>query len=351
MKTPSIEPGEIYFIGERDMRSGERSPYVKIGLVGPTRTSHDRLYDHRTSSPRELIVHGVVRTDLVAWAENALHKKFAKHRIRGEWFVLDDEIVQAAIRDAQELAMTLGPLVKVISTADTLRRQESDGTTIEATGEVLRWLADLSSAKVRLTACSQLDAEYTRLVRGLAEAGAIGPDVGEVKSRDKVEFDEKAFKQAYPDLWADYLIVKDKGVSGKFTVATTTESPLEHVDPALAAFATAFWRECSVADERGLITDSLKGSFLELEWHEKSASLDVVTAESHLKSACGTAEAIRDVCKWKRGKRTSDVFDEERFKADERGLFEQFCVNKSVKYVDINRTGLESVDMSKTLEE
>ena len=83
-----LTPGEIYFVRERDVKSGEISPYVKIGIVregakGP-RTSEERLLEHQTGNPRELFLHEVIATPAVEEIETRLHRAFAEHGVSGE---------------------------------------------------------------------------------------------------------------------------------------------------------------------------------------------------------------------------------------------------------------------------
>ena len=49
--------GEIYFIGEVDLKSKSHSNYYKIGIVRESdeRTTVNRLAEHQTGNPRRLI--------------------------------------------------------------------------------------------------------------------------------------------------------------------------------------------------------------------------------------------------------------------------------------------------------
>ena len=48
----STRKGEVYFIRERDVVSGEISPNVKIGLTRDDRLSTERNGEHNTGNPR-----------------------------------------------------------------------------------------------------------------------------------------------------------------------------------------------------------------------------------------------------------------------------------------------------------
>jgi len=86
-----LTAGEIYFVRERDIKSGEVTPYVKIGIVregakGP-RTSEERLLEHQTGNPRNLFLHEVINTPAVEEIETRLHRTYAEQAVSGEWFV------------------------------------------------------------------------------------------------------------------------------------------------------------------------------------------------------------------------------------------------------------------------
>jgi hypothetical protein len=85
-----LTAGEIYFVGERDLKTSEITTYVKIGIVregakGP-RTSVQRLDEHQTGNLRQLFFHEVIETPAVEEIETRLHKAFAQHGVSGEWF-------------------------------------------------------------------------------------------------------------------------------------------------------------------------------------------------------------------------------------------------------------------------
>lgn len=335
----ALQAGELYFIGERDRHSGELTPYVKIGLVGSTRTSADRLTEHRTASPRQLVVHAVVPTPLVRWAENTIHKQFAAQRIHGEWFVLDDARLAEAISEARLLADALGPLVALIDRAQTLGGLESDGTTIPATDDVRAWLRDLRSAAARVERCEELRSRYSRVVTVLVEAGEVGPEIATTKVVPRPKFDEKSFEASHPDLWARYLREVDRGVQGSFRKSGGGLPPIEEVDPGLAAFGLRFAELCDEAVSDGDSMEALKDAFLELDWRRRAADLDQEVAEARIKTACGTADAIEGVCTWRRRREVKPKFDEKAFAEAEPELHAKFLVEKLTQRTDLNRKG------------
>lgn len=71
------------------MHSPER--YVKIGRSWPHSLS-GRLEQYKVGSPFEVELIGVI-SNTSGFDEKSIHKRFAHHRFRGEWFRLDQEIL------------------------------------------------------------------------------------------------------------------------------------------------------------------------------------------------------------------------------------------------------------------
>lgn len=63
--------------------------YVKVGT---TRNLPKRLSELQLAMPFPLIFEGVIRGN--ATIETVLHRKWAEHHVRGEWFYIDPKIRQ-----------------------------------------------------------------------------------------------------------------------------------------------------------------------------------------------------------------------------------------------------------------
>ena len=102
-----IKGGELYFIRENDVRTGELTPYVKIGIVrdksGDERTSEDRALEHQTGNPRKLFVESIIKTPSVTEIEKIVHLLYAEERIYGEWFDFTREKFESAKKMATDL--------------------------------------------------------------------------------------------------------------------------------------------------------------------------------------------------------------------------------------------------------
>lgn len=97
-------PG-VYFVS---MGDGSRS--TKVGV---TVNLADRMHDLQVGCPEELMLRCFVQfvdADTARIAERALHRHFQTKgkRVRGEWFILDDEDIARAVASLKQL---LGPAV------------------------------------------------------------------------------------------------------------------------------------------------------------------------------------------------------------------------------------------------
>ena len=93
----SLKSGSIYFLRERDYLSGETSPCVKIGLVRGNKPTEDRIAEHQTGNPRQILDYKTLESPFVEYLETQLHYRCAHRWISGEWFLLDQEELRSAI--------------------------------------------------------------------------------------------------------------------------------------------------------------------------------------------------------------------------------------------------------------
>lgn len=80
-KSRKPQSGYIYFVCHKD-----RLHIVKIGRAKDIK---NRMADFKTFAPYGLWLLGSVRCRDVHYTEKYLHQKFSKHRLRGEWFLVD----------------------------------------------------------------------------------------------------------------------------------------------------------------------------------------------------------------------------------------------------------------------
>ena len=98
--------GELYVIGELDLRTNEKTNYYKVGIVREKRerTSAERLKDHQTGNPRELFVYDFIKCKVVEEVETVFHRLMASKGVRGEWLELNHAELAEAIELGAEVA-------------------------------------------------------------------------------------------------------------------------------------------------------------------------------------------------------------------------------------------------------
>ena len=153
--------GEIYFIGEKDLRSKEVTPYFKVGIVrenpeNADRNSTQRLLEHQTGNPRELYIESVVKTDLVELVETLLHKQFASLGVRGEWMLLNTSELIEVQKAAETLAKEASEITADIEKAEKLAKVISDEELIPATDELKALNEIYLESNAKLKSCEQM---------------------------------------------------------------------------------------------------------------------------------------------------------------------------------------------------
>ena len=198
--------GEVYFIGERDRSTGKLTENVKIGMVGAKGDSGDRLKQHQTGNPRDLVLHHVVETPAPFWVENGLHQRLNGLRVRAEWHKLDPKGLEDAIRLAEVLASESFVHMPFIDEQERLRKCVSSDEKIQPTAESSDWHMRLSKAKAQLDCLKNLQTKYKNLIGGMSQEEvdqAVLEDLFFIEYYTDTTFDEAGFAAKYPELVAE----------------------------------------------------------------------------------------------------------------------------------------------------
>jgi len=316
--------GEIYFIKERDRIAGKNSSYVKIGMVGDTeRGSKERLSEHQTGNPRDLELHHVVETPSPFRVEKYLHQQFGSHRVRSEWFALDDETLEHAVQTCERLAAEAFAYLPVVEESVRLKDVLSVGDKIAPSPEATEWHRQLMTSKAQLKICGELKHAY------IAVAAALSPeDRVEAETEDLIltedyvvtSFNEEGFSKAYPALTAQFT-EQNVDVSGRFTPAklATVET-----DGELSAFQNEFLDACERVNSHRMTFGELFDLYRDLEMHEGAYQWDGEIAEAHLRALCGASPGIEGLCTWNRKEKVSEHLDREGLEASHPDKYREF---------------------------
>lgn len=326
--------GEIYFIGEKDLRSKEVTPYFKVGIVrenpdNADRDSTQRLLEHQTGNPRELYIESVIKTDLVELVETLLHKSFAPLGVRGEWMLLTAAELAQVQSEAEKLAGEAAEITADIEKAESLAKEISDEEMIPATDE-LKALNELYlESNAKLKSCSEMQDVIKEI---LADALADEDEEEEVEAfvqvlerKGKAIFDEDSFKGKYASIYSKFVISKStvKGTPS-FSGSRGFKREFKDFDPGFATLVERFDPLVEKIHSGKEKKEALHGLSLELRRVNAEALWVKMKSESKIKVACGTHAGIDGVFKWRRAEKVTESLDRKALKEAHPELVAEF---------------------------
>jgi hypothetical protein len=332
--------GEIYFIGEKDLRTKELTQYFKVGIVreneeNADRDSTQRLLEHQTGNPRELYIECVVKTELVELVETLLHKKFAPLGVRGEWMLLNSEELSKVKSEAELLATEAKEIISDIQKAEKLAKSLSDDKVIPATQELKDLNEKYLESNAKLKACD----EMFDVIKGIfAEALENEDEEEEVEAfvqvqerKGKATFDETAFKEKYLDLYSKYLVTKStiKGTPS-YSGSRSFKKEFLDFDPNFATIVESFEPLLEKIEAGKETKESLHGLSLELRRVTAEALWTKMRSESKIKVACGTHAGIDGVFKWVRTEKVTETLDKKALKESHPDLVAEFTTTGEI---------------------
>lgn len=328
--------GELYFIRERDVLTGELSPYVKIGLVreNESKTSVDRAREHQTGNPRELYVHHVVTSACISYLESTMHGRFEPSRVSGEWFNLSAEECQRAVDEATAYAARLDETRTLLDDAAVLKKTVSTDELVELAEED-RPLVDSYVRADRST--KVIVAARKSLKSALATWSDQGIDIsklGTITMTERRNFDQERFALEFPDLAAEFTTTKtDVGGTLRFAAGLGGDLALEEFNPGLAELVDALG--ASIADFDGRDASPIMEKVFALSSFEAAAEFDKDLATAALQDRCGSASGIAGVCTWKRSEKATTKIDNAAVKRAHPDLYERFALRSLVPTIAI----------------
>jgi hypothetical protein len=326
--------GEIYFIGEKDLRTKEITPYFKVGIVrenaeNADRDSTQRLLEHQTGNPRELYIESVVKTDLVELVETLLHKKFAPLGVRGEWMKLTDAELEQVQKEASALAKEAAEITADLEKAEKLAKEKSDEELVPATDELKALNEIYLESNAKLKSCDEM---FDAIKEIFAEALEDEDEEEEVEAFVKVQekkgksgFDEISFKEKYEAIYKKYVITKStiKGTAS-FSGSRGFKKEFKEFDSSFATMVDRFdplVEKIKAGKEK---KESLHGFSLELRRVSAEATWSKMKAESKIKVACGTHAGIDGLFKWARTEKVTESLDRKGLKEAHPEIYAEF---------------------------
>ena len=343
----STKSGEIYFIGEKDLRTKELTQYFKVGIVrenedNADRDSTQRLLEHQTGNPRELYIDSVVKTELVELVETLLHKKFAPLGVRGEWMLLNSDELAMVKSEADFLASEAMEIISDIQKAEKLAKTKSNEDVIPATDELKQLNEIYLESNAKLKACEDM---FDVIKEIFAEALDDEDEEEEVEAfvqvqerKGKSTFDEDSFKVKYLDIYSKFTITKStvKGTPS-YAGSRTFKKEFKDFDPRFATIVESFEPLVAKIEAGKDKKESLHGLSLEPGRVSAEALWDKMKSESKIKVACGTHAGIDGVFKWVRTEKVTESLDKKALKEAHPKLVAEFTTaGETIKAVIVD---------------
>ena len=341
----STAAGEIYFIGEKDLRTQKLTNYFKVGIVRENhvnldRDSAKRMLEHQTGNPRELYIESVQKTDLVEHVETLLHKQFAPLGVRGEWMQLTPKQLGDVKSSAKQLAQEAKGIAANLLKIDELSGKKSDETLLKPTKKLIELHQSYLLARAKIKACDEI---LEKIKSAFAHALVSSQDddeedeetdtpkvavkkyakMQERKGRTVVDYD--AFAGKYPKLYAKF-------VSQKTTIKPTVSFDgvrglsvdFDDVDPDFAAEINRFEPLYKKVSSGKAPMQELHLYSLEIRPLQVEAEWEMLKCESLIKVACSTHAGIEGILKWSRVEKITEVVDKKALLAAYPDKFEEF---------------------------
>ena len=339
--------GEIYFIGEKDLRTKEYTQYFKVGIVrenpeNSDRDSTQRLLEHQTGNPRELYIESVVKTELVELVETLLHKKFAPLGVRGEWMKLAPQELELVKQAANNFAKEATAIIKDLKKSENLATQASDNVTLPATDELIALNQIYLESNAKIKASNEMFRTIQDILLDALEDENEEEEVEafvQVQERKgKSVFQEESFREKYPAIYSKFLVRKTsvKGTPS-FAGSRSFKKEFNEFDPDFALLKENFDPLISKIAAGKESKETLHGFSLELRRTLAEAEWTKMKAESKIKVVCGTHAGIDGVIKWVRTEKVTESLDKKALKDAHPDLVSEFTTTgEAIKVVIVD---------------
>ena len=292
------EPGELYFLQERDLLTEELSNNIKIGLVRGERDSLTRLMEHQTGNSRGLSLYRTTKSKSVNALETAVHQLFSGARLHGEWFVLPETDLDQAISFVNDLAANIDRVAELGLEAQSFESRPSNSKVVEPSKGQEELHQKLIESRNRLAI---LIHEQSRLKADIGDkmqnyAGIKGVAKWNFSER-KGAFSKAKLKNLDPVLYENNLVPSEVA-SGRLSLSGLAKG---HSAPKLKYPRNI---EQLMDDleyrKRSLKIEKMHGDFIMKNREIMTEELIGAELSIKMKLEIKEAEAIRGLASWKR---------------------------------------------------
>ena len=316
----NLNSGTLYFINEKDIKTGESLNYYKIGIVKESskQDSEKRLLQHQTGNPRKLCIIETLKMPAVEAVETNLHYLFARNRVMGEWMSFTDVELQKAISKAKELSEGMKENIKDFQRANELGNIQSNEKIIPASEEAKKLYAGVMNFNEVINSCKKVKILYEDYLRAANEKGIdIGGEADMKSRKGAIIFDAKLFLKNYPDLYKEYSMYSNP-IEGSFRLKPDKDwkFDISTIESDQFELISDFKKQLDHADYSLEMRFLLHANYLGVLEIRKFADWESDIAKLKLKVITGDAVGIEGVCTWKRKAKEVISLDEEKIEAD-----------------------------------
>ena len=361
MAVPTLTAGTLYIDRDRDVRTGEWGPYVKIGIVRDGKTPEQRVKELQTGNPRRVHTIKTYASPMVESLETRLHHNFATMWVRGEWFEMDENFVNNELdQHIRTYIEEQNEAIEYHRQREDLKSTESNGTVREPTEDEKELHAKYIEVKIQndvLNAQSQI--LKAKLMAEMGQGGGVNGILKLVKrtTPEKTtpahkKFDSKSFKEKYPELYAQLVVVSQSAPKGSLSMKKIPA--LNKQDPDLRELEKASKESCDGLKLTNCDYESIEPTEVLKQIHLEhikllgeifNTELEMERIKSKLAVALGDDEAIRDILVWKRVSKTQEKLDSKRVHEEQPEAYDACLIDVPEKTTPEKRTVAIEVEM------
>jgi len=334
-----MTPGELYINRDRDFKTGEWGPYVKIGIVRKDRKSKDRASEHQTGNPREVVLLHTFISPMVDRLETLLHNIYSVRRVSGEWFEMNQEFVDdILVPKIDELIIEQKlEVVNFIAKGEN-SNLESNGKSKDATLEDMKLYNIYSNLSInRQVLDAEIEIIKADLIKSMGSLGGIDGILELQQKRKEGAFNQELFAEKEPELFSKYIEMRLEEISdvkGALKIKNTSKlSEInEDLDKKLKVSSITVKEVKFEQGSKDLCGRDENQRNLHQTYLEKLGELFVIIHSMECMAAdfankIGEYESLGDLVTWKRGRKITpenEKFNSSSFKKYHPDLFEKY---------------------------
>ena len=338
-----LKPGKLYFLGEKDLLTGEHTKYVKIGLVYGEKDISSRIKEHQTGNPKEIFDYHTIEMMGVSKIENLMHKLFAQNRLVREWFIFDDTQLKEAIQKAEELKKELESNAEFLSKAESASEAKPEDLTDSRSPSsdelsLLEKIKNLKLENIRMN--FEQSVLETKLKRAMQNHTGIEGILKAEPKKESDSLDTARLKKEHPEIHAKYIETKE-GFKRDFKIELKSPSTPKLIGERYKQLKEEEEQIPQLYSQLNQIelklTDDLKSlhfQYLEVFGKVEALEYELIMNTMILEGRCGYSKGIEEVCSYDFKEKTTNTFSKDKFKEEHPDLYSQYLKvgDTEVKY-------------------